>query len=239
MPLDLNGNIITSSTVSSGYFKDTVITNGLLIHVDAANRNSYSGTGTTWYDLSGNGNNGTLNGSVQYNSENGGALRMTAYNDFIGFGTGATFAPSTLTVEFWFKVNTPTNAYLWHIDGIDNPELRLYFGGAGNLNAYYAFYDAGAYASSGEYAYSASTWYCMSATLQNNSVKTYFNGRLVAYGTGTYNGGTANTHRFGIYPRANTGAAAASIGSYRFYNRILNNAEISNNYYATKARFGL
>lgn len=240
MPLDLNGNIITSSSVSSGYFKNSIITNGLLIHVDAANKNSYSGTGTTWYDLSGNGNNGTLNGSVQYNSENGGALRMTSFYDYIGFGTGTIFGPSTLTAEAWFKINTPTlNSYLWTIDGSDNPELRIYFAGTGNSVAYYNVYDSGAYMLSAGHSLSSSTWYCMSITVQNGAAKMYFNGNLVGYGTGTFDGGNISQHRFGYYTRANTSAAIASIGSYRFYNRVLNNAEISNNYYATKARFGL
>jgi len=38
-----------------------IVRDGLVLALDAADRNSYPGTGTTWYDLSGNGNNGTLN----------------------------------------------------------------------------------------------------------------------------------------------------------------------------------
>ena len=45
-----------------------IVTNGLVLSLDAGRTNSYPGTGTTWTDLSGNGNNGTLVGGVGYNS---------------------------------------------------------------------------------------------------------------------------------------------------------------------------
>ena len=44
-----------------------IVTDGLVLHLDAANRKSYPGSGSTWYDLSGNGNNGTINSGVSYN----------------------------------------------------------------------------------------------------------------------------------------------------------------------------
>ena len=49
-----------------------IVTSGLVLNLDAGNTASYPGTGTTWTDLSGNGNNGTLVNGVGYNFANGG-----------------------------------------------------------------------------------------------------------------------------------------------------------------------
>jgi hypothetical protein len=48
-----------------------IVSNGLVLHLDAGNSTSYPGSGTTWFDLSGRGNNGTLVNGVGYNSGNG------------------------------------------------------------------------------------------------------------------------------------------------------------------------
>lgn len=85
--------------VSSG---PEITNNGLVLHLDAANSRSYPGSGTTWTDLSGNGNNGTLVNGVGYESPNNGSLIFDGSNDHIDF-----FAPNlttTATVEMWVKL---------------------------------------------------------------------------------------------------------------------------------------
>ena len=49
----------------------SIVTDGLVLALDAANHKSYPGSGTTWYDLSGNGNNGTLNCGPSFDFGNG------------------------------------------------------------------------------------------------------------------------------------------------------------------------
>jgi hypothetical protein len=71
----------------------------LVLHLDATNSKSYSGSGNTWYDLSGYGNNGILNNGVLFNSY-GGFFELDGSNDYIeiphsislniGTGTSAT-----------------------------------------------------------------------------------------------------------------------------------------------------
>ena len=69
MPLNIKGNIVDSSDITSaGIFKKRIIRDGLLCYLDAADKNSYPGTGTTWTDLSGNENNGVFVGGVTFNS---------------------------------------------------------------------------------------------------------------------------------------------------------------------------
>jgi hypothetical protein len=57
-----------------------IITNGLVLSLDAANRFSYPGSGTTWTDRSGNGNNGTLVSSPTFSGGNGGSLGFNGSN---------------------------------------------------------------------------------------------------------------------------------------------------------------
>lgn len=80
---------------------------GLVLNLDAGNTASYSGTGNTWYDLSGNGSNVTLTNTT-YNSSNGGSIVFngtTSYADF----TAAIGNTNVVTVEMWVKTNAATN----------------------------------------------------------------------------------------------------------------------------------
>ena len=56
-------------------------TSGLIFYLDAANTRSYPGSGTTWTDLSGNGNTGTLTNGPTYSSANGGQIVFDGSND--------------------------------------------------------------------------------------------------------------------------------------------------------------
>lgn len=68
---------------------------GLILHLDAANPKSYPGTGTTWRDLSGNGNNGTLVNNVGWSNEGNGCWSFTGSSDTISFNTSSNFIPTS------------------------------------------------------------------------------------------------------------------------------------------------
>lgn len=78
----------------------TITTYDLAIYLDAGNSNSYGGSGNTWYDLSGNGSNATLNGA-NFNSSNISSMNFTtsSYAD-LNLDLGIT---SVITVELWVK----------------------------------------------------------------------------------------------------------------------------------------
>jgi hypothetical protein len=63
----------------------SIVTNGLVFCLDAANSKSYPGTGTDWTDLSGNQINGILTNGPAYNSSNGGSIVFDGINDYINF----------------------------------------------------------------------------------------------------------------------------------------------------------
>ena len=58
-----------------------IVTNGLVLFLDANNTNSYPGSGTSWYDLSGNGNTGTLTNGPTFSGENGGTIVFDGVDD--------------------------------------------------------------------------------------------------------------------------------------------------------------
>jgi hypothetical protein len=67
--------------------REQIITDGLVLYLDAGNPASYPGSGTTWFDLSGNGNNGTLVNGVGYTSDNLGSLVFDGVDDYVNVGT--------------------------------------------------------------------------------------------------------------------------------------------------------
>ena len=64
-----------------------IVTDVLVLCLDAANRRSYPGSGNSWLDLSGNGNNGTLTNGPTYSSANGGSLVFDGVDDYVNCGT--------------------------------------------------------------------------------------------------------------------------------------------------------
>ena len=90
----------------SNNYGPKIVTDGLVLCLDAADQNSYSGSGNTWTDLSGNGNNGTLINGPTFTSENYGSIIFDGSNDYINIATFvATLNTLTYSSEcYWFKV---------------------------------------------------------------------------------------------------------------------------------------
>ena len=73
-----------SFAISTTYPK--IVTNGLVLNLDAGQQNSYPGIGTAWTDLSGNGRTGTLTNMEipsDYSSTNGGSLTFDGVNEYV------------------------------------------------------------------------------------------------------------------------------------------------------------
>jgi hypothetical protein len=98
-------------------YSPKIVTDGLVLCLDAANSRSYPGSGTTWFDLSGNGNNGTLANGPTFNANNNGSIVFDGTNDYVEItnrNTNLEFQPSqAFTVSTWFKTTTiPTTGSL-------------------------------------------------------------------------------------------------------------------------------
>jgi hypothetical protein len=78
-----------------------IVRDGLVLNLDAADRNSYPGSGTTWNDLSGNSNNGTLTNGPTFNAGDKGSIVFDGSNDFIQTSTSI---GASITGDFTFSI---------------------------------------------------------------------------------------------------------------------------------------
>ena len=111
-----------------------IVTNGLVFCVDAADTNSYPGSGTTWFDLSGNGNNGTLNNGPTFNSANRGSIVFDGTNDWISVTRNSSLSPTSEITEEAMIFRTSTS---------DQVFIGLQYGSSGE-NSYALWYEGGA-----------------------------------------------------------------------------------------------
>jgi len=81
-------------------YNPKIVKDGLVLYLDAGNTKSYPGSGTTWTDLSGNGNNGTLNGP-SYNSNLLGTFVLDGVDDY---ATLPTITLTNFTIQIWCKI---------------------------------------------------------------------------------------------------------------------------------------
>ena len=123
-----NGGLNDTTTLTSnGAIWSTInpqpiVSSGLVMHLDAGNVASYSGSGTTWTDISGNGNHGTLINGVGFTSSNNGALVFDGTNDYVSTPIDADLQamPST-SWSGWFK-RTGTSSNWQCIFGMEDSD---------------------------------------------------------------------------------------------------------------------
>ena len=212
-----------------------IITDGLVLCLDAANRKSYPTTGTTWTDLSGRGNNGTLVNGVGYNGSNGGSLSFDGVDDVITFASNNIISGTqNFTVEAIVKSNnTASPDYIFGNYGLSNYNgLELY----SYLNKFRFWYGAETFSNS---TISPNTWYILVCTRSGNTTSIYINGILDITGTNPNSITTSLSYRIGNGPDYNTEIYSGNISKVSVYNRALSAAEIKQNYNALKSRYGL
>ena len=84
----------------------SIINNGLVLDLDAADKNSYIGSGTSWKDMTGNGNSGTLVNGPSFSSANGGSIVFDGVDDFVQLKFASRILPlKNHALEVWFKSN--------------------------------------------------------------------------------------------------------------------------------------
>jgi hypothetical protein len=85
------------------HFSPKIVTDGLVLYLDAANLKSYSGTGSTWFDLSRQNFDSMLMNGTSFNNNNGECITFDGINDFCF--TGLTQNPTNFSFECIFKLN--------------------------------------------------------------------------------------------------------------------------------------
>lgn len=225
------GRVGWRNFVSVAPTTSSIITNGLVLNLDASNPLSYSGTGTTWTDLSGN-NNVTLVNGTGYSTTNGGTLVFDGINDYVAVNNGAGLnIGNTYTTSIWVKFNGFNTVLLGSTDFTDSG-YPIYVGDSNNI-----YIAAGqTYCGMSNANLTINQWVCLTVVRNATSVTWYKNGVVlssntlstnannVVKGIGAYNGG-------GFCINGN-------ISSVQIYNRVLTGSEILQNFNSTKSRFG-
>ena len=212
-------------------YNPRIVTNGLVLCVDAGNIRSYSGTGLTANGLVG-GIGGTLVNGVGFGSTNYGYFVFDGTNDHINFGNSSSVRLINGTVSAWVKTSSPGGSFRGII-------AKQFAYGLFYNDSVLVAYDWGASATrSTSINIADGNWKNVVMSFQsgvNNGTKIYINGSPVLTTTITWVNDTQNL--FGG-AEASAGQYAACFGSiFSLYNRVLSDSEVLQNYNATKARY--
>ena len=238
MPLDINGNIIhTGDITSAGIFKNKIITDGMLFYLDAADVDSYGGSGTTWTDMSGNGRNFTLN-STGFNSSNGGSITSSA----TGYASIASMPlTGSFTLEIWAYMSSTSSFGLFgqgsygtgiglHILYQDGARGMIY-GMYSNDNDY-----------QNNYRPSANTWYHWAFTYDGTTFRKQFFANTIKQtapaSVETQYSGSGQFNIGAIYSSPSS-QFNGRIGIVKGYNRVLERHEITQNFQTERGRYGV
>jgi len=219
-----------STSISGG-----VVTDGLVLALDAGVSRSYPGSGTSWTDLSGNGNTGTLTNGPTYNSSNGGSIVFDGVDDYSPIGTsGFPFGSSAGTLSGWARTNTISGSYSWIVSyGKGSPRQSRFIG----ING--AIYLFGGYGNDiNASGVPLNTWFNMVGVYDGTNASMYINGTLVSGPTARSWDTVANNAQIG---RQTNGGEYwnGNIAQVSIYNRALTASEIQQNYNALRGRFGI
>ena len=236
-------------------YSPQIVTNGLVLALDAANRLSYPGSGTSWTDLSGYANNGTLTNGPVYSNANLGSITVDGVDDYVNLGNAATIKMGTgnFTISIWVKILTQTGTATFK-GVMTSKQAAAAAAGYGFYwnNSVNKFLWSTANGTSASEIYTTNTW--------SSLVNTWANIVMVRQ-----NGATNNGHFYinSVYESLASSATVLNVdtntnmtigntadlwsaywfkgtfGTLQIYNRALTASEVLQNYNVNKTRFVL
>jgi hypothetical protein len=220
------------------HFSPRIVTEGMVLCLDAGNRESYPGSGASWTDLSGNGNSATLNNSPSYSSNNLGYL---TFNGSTQYTAGTTTSASSWSISIWYNASNISSQLAYYPFGVGGA-AGLGFGGTNdaNSNGRWYFFD-GTNAATVANGLSVApvvinTWYHLTVTKTGTTYNTYTNGSFST----TASAANLSISSYNIGRRVDGfWYVEGSVGGASIYNRVLTAAEVSQNFNATRGRYGV
>jgi hypothetical protein len=234
-----------------------IVTDGLVLCLDAGNKKSYPGSGTTWTDLSGRGNNGTLTNGPTYSSSNGGSIVFDGVNDYINYGTSGyndIRGLTTTTINFFCYCTgfgSQAGSFSWSpyisIDKYQNGnawrKFAFYFANtSGDQSVVSTFFDGVSGKSVSKNMVVLNKLLNITSTVDSNYIRLYVNGILEAETSGMILNPNPQASEFTIGARIGSdynGYFKGNIFQSSIYNRALTLQEIQQNFNALRGRFGL
>ncbi len=228
----------------------TTVTHGLVLNLDASNASSYSGTGTSWTDLSGSSNNMSLYNGASYDPSNQNSILFDGVNDYVGKNT-AINTGQDFTVSVWMYATllgttrtslvansydyTGGNGWFFCTDALGAP--NSFFLSIGSDNPVKV---------SSDNSISINTWNYLTAVVKSGGryIDLYKNGILIS-GATTDSGVSTISYNYDNFsiglrdPAGTPDPFEGNIGTTHIYNLALTAEEVLQNFNATKERYGL
>lgn len=227
-----------------------ITTDGLVLCLDAAISKSYPGSGSTWYDLSGRGNNGTLVNSPIYNTGNKGYFVLGNTNGYVSVPDTTDFDFDYMTLEYVLRprdsihvrpfINRSDESswspfrFLMATDNTKDSSVRFMFHIHISSTVYTISSDNGVYNTS---------------DIQNVAC-VYDGSEMSMYVNGNKQSDTESIS--GVLDKSNLPLKIAINNAYspdryahqycysvKLYNRALSSDEVTQNFNATRGRFGV
>jgi hypothetical protein len=232
-----------------------IVQSGLILNLDGGLTSSYSGIGTTWTDLSGNGNNGILQNDVGFSissNSNGGSMVFNGVDNYVTLPTNLLIheTGNPFTFSIWFitsstgiilgqqNTSTPNSATGW--------VPAIYVGTNGLLYTSCFWGGTTSNLSVSSSSVNNGSWNNITVTFSSNSQISYLNG--VSYATLSK---TQTNYSSTYYYFLGTGRVSGwtnfpespyfngNIPIVKYYNRALSAAEVSQNFNALRGRYGV
>ena len=226
-----------------------IVTNGLVLNLDAGTQLSYVSGSTAWVDVSNNGNNGVLTNGPTYNSNNLGSIVFDGVNDYVQvtspFGN-IDWSSRAWSFSAWMRLGSLGDRSLVNLNSVNSTDYIVtnVFYGDGASWWYFIKNSASTQTNfrtpSGTFTTNEIFYFTMTYNgngLSNNNISFYKNGTQVATSNG---GGAALSNMSGLQiGGGNNYPMNGNVYNFLMYNRVISSTEILQNYNATKGRFGL
>ena len=227
-----------------------IVTDGLVLHLDAGNRKSYPGSGNTWYDLSGNNNHGTFNGTASFDSATRSMSFDSGSNTYITTSFNTIY--SQITLSCWFNTQTQDTdsasilrPILMLGDFVSDGPLEISMLRNGIADAHKIRFEIGFDNATYRYitsnTYNDEIWHNVVLIKDNNVMSVYIDNQFLTTKTGDINNLYDNS--IGLRIGGGTSITArrflGKVSNVSVYNKALSANEVQQNYNATKGRFGL
>ena len=220
-------------------YSPKIVTNGLVLCLDAANTKSYVSGSTIWTDLSRSGINGTLTNGPTFNSSNGGSIVFDGVDDYVNLGSFQSLI-NNFTLTTWCKITSTTGANILGFYNTSSPYNGWGVGYSQNpLNgSKLNFWDGSSWINS-NITIADSIWRQICIVVSSTYlVSFYINGVFSTSIQATTISSFSGTKAIGAR-NDGVGSTSGNIAQTQIYNRALSSTEIKQNYNATKGRYGL
>jgi hypothetical protein len=248
--LRLYNRVLTQAEITQNFNAQigrfaSIVTDSLVMNLNAGNTSSYPGTGTLWTDLSGQNNNATLVNGPTFSSSNGGVISFDGANDNAQWASGGEITTNlntwyndeSRTLQMWINFSNLNQGQLQSITSTGYDEVSY---GFTISNSRWAMFANGSYSTIGN-ALSTNTWYFVTLLRTGTSSWTIYQG-TTNLGNVTQSAGTpvlGADYQFQLMCNGYGNHKQGAVGQVLFYSKVLSASEILQNYNATKSRYGL